>query len=347
MPGDKVLLKKLGLNSKLTETWLGPYVIVKKNSPLSYKIDTGSRRVNSIHIQLLKAIVEREEAATVKRVTTVLEPDSESDSMDHQYTEVVVSGKVDNLNRESDIQDWLSEYNETLTKNPGLTRLVEFSIDTGDSRPIAQWPYNTPLNLRDNVDKELDWLLSKGYIRESDSQWASPMVTVKKPDGSARICVDFKKINSVTTPLPFYMPRVKEVLEAVGWSKVISKMNLSKGCYQVPMVKADVGKTSFVCHRDKFEFLRMPFGVRIAPAVFQALMTNILTACKSFASPYMDVIIVYSETWEEHKTHVRRVLECLRQAGLTANPDKCSWGGVTMEFLGHKVGNGSMNIPDK
>ena len=105
VPGYKVLLRKSGLNSKLTVTWLGPNVIVKKNSPLCYKIDTGSRRVNSVHIQLLKAYVEREEAATVKRVTTVLEPDSELDSMDHQYTEVAVSDKVDNPNRESDIQD--------------------------------------------------------------------------------------------------------------------------------------------------------------------------------------------------------------------------------------------------
>ena len=91
--------------------------------------------------------------------------------------------------------------------------MVEFCIDTGDNKPISQRPYNTPLSLRDSVDKEIDWLLTQGYIRESESQWASPMVTIKKPDGSARLCVDFKQINAITTPLPFYMPRVEEVLE--------------------------------------------------------------------------------------------------------------------------------------
>ena len=165
-----------------------------------------------------------------------------------------------------------------------------------------------------------------------------PDVTVKKPDGTARIGIDFKRINSITTPLPFYMPRVEEVLEAVGRSRVISKMDLSKGYYQVPMVASDIEKTCFVCHRGKFEFVRMPFGVRNAPAVYQALMTRILADCKQFASPYMDDVIVYSETWEDHKQHVCSVLQCLRQAGLTANPDKCCWGGVTMEFLGHNVG---------
>ena len=346
-PGDKVLMRKSGMNSKLSETWLGPYTIVKMNSPLSYKVDTGSRRVNSVHIQLLKGYVERDDTTLVKRITTVLEPDSESDSMEHEYTEVVVSGRVETPNREADIQDWLKEYKDTMTKEPGLTKLAEFSIDTGEHRPIAQRPYNTPLGLRESVDKELDWLLSKGYIRESESQWASPMVTVKKPDGTARICIDFKRINNITTPLPFYMPRVEEVLEAVGRSRVISKMDLSKGYYQVPMVASDIEKTCFVCHRGKFEFVRMPFGVRNAPAVFQALMTRILADCKQFASPYMDDVIVYSETWEDHKQHVRSVLQCLRQAGLTANPDKCCWGGVTMEFLGHNVGNGSMTIPQK
>ena len=76
-----------------------------------------------------------------------------------------------------------------MTKEPGLTDMAEFAIDTGESSPIAQRPYNTPLTLRDSVDKELDWLLEQGYMRESESQWASPMVTVKKPDGTARMSI--------------------------------------------------------------------------------------------------------------------------------------------------------------
>ena len=207
-----------------------------------------------------------------------------------------------------------------------MTTLVDIRIDTGDNKPIAQRHYNTPLSLRDSVDKEIDWLLAQGYIRESESQWASPMVTVKIPDGSARICVDFKRINTVIIPLPFYMPRVEEVLEQVGTSKVICKLNLSKGYYQVPVVVADIPKTCFVCHHGKFEFLRMPFGVRNTPAVFQALMMRILTDCKTFSSPYMDDVIIYSNSWAEHKVHVREVLGRLKKAGLTANPAKCCWG---------------------
>ena len=273
--------------------------------------------------------------------------DTESDSMEQEYTEVVISGKAESRTREKDIEEWLSEFDSTMTRELGLTKSVEFGIDTGDHVPIAQRLYNTPLSLRESVDKEIDWLLSKGYIRESESHWASPMVTVRKPDGSARICVDFKRINTITTPLPFYMPRVEEVLEQVGRSKVISKLDLSKGYYQVPMVVANIPKTCFVCHRGKYEFLRMPCSVRNAPAVFQALMTKLLSEWKSFCSPYMDDVVIYSSSWEEHRVHVREVLRKLKGAGLTVNPAKCSWGGTTMEFLGHLVVNGNMNIPGK
>ena len=170
------------------------------------------------------------------------------------------------------------------------------------------------------------------------------MVTVRKPDETARICVYFKRINEVTEPIPFYMPWVEEVLEAVGRSRVISKLNLSKGYYQVPMLTEHIGKTAFVCHRVNFEFLRMPFGVKNAPAVFH-LMTQIMKDCSKFARPYMDDVVIISTSWEDNKGRVRRVLECLRKAGLTAHPKKCCWGGILMEFLGHKVRNGQMMIP--
>ena len=133
------------------------------------------------------------------------------------------------------------------------------------------------------------------------------MVTVRKPDGSARICVGFKQINAVTTPLPFYMPRVEEVLEAVGRSNMISKLDLSKGYYQLPMVEEDIQKTAFVCHRGTFQFLWMLLGIKNTPAVFQSLMTNILNDCRSFARLYMDDVVIFSDNWEQHKKHVRGV----------------------------------------
>ena len=173
----------------------------------------------------------------------------------------------------------------------------------------------------------------------------SPMVSVKKPDGTATLCVDFKKINAVTRQQPFFMPRVEEVLEGVGKASFISKLDLSKGYYQIKMKDSDVEKTAFICHRGKYEFLRMPFGVKNAPAVFQELMQALLDSHKQFSTPYMDDVIIFSKSWNDHVEHIRKVLETLRQAGLTANPSKCKWGGEHMDFLGHRVGGGRMLMP--
>jgi len=292
--------------------------------PLSYTIDTDVRIIPSAHIQLLKRFVRENDSLKVERATAVLEPDSLGDCIDDRYAEVRVKGDELEMSQKRDIDRILEEFKETVTSEPGLTDRVEFSINTGDSAPIAQRPYNTPIHFRDSIDKEIDWLIEKKYIRRSTSAWASPIVCVRKPDGSARLCVDYKRLNSVT---------------------VLSKMNLAKGYYQIRVNEKDVEKTTFVCHRGKFEFSRMPFGVMNTPAIFQELMQEVLKEDVEYCSPYMDDVTVYSETWEDHLEHIRRVLGRLQSAGLTANPKKCQWGGQMIEFLGHQVGNGRMSLP--
>jgi len=115
------------------------------------------------------------------------------------------------------------------------------------------------------------------------------------------------------------------------------------------MRESDIPKTAFICHRGKFEFLRMPFGhsqVKNAPAVFQELMQGLLNPHKSFSTAYMDDVVIYSETWSDHILHIDVVLRALRGAGLTANPKKCRWGGTSIEFLGHQIGGGRMSMPE-
>jgi len=99
----------------------------------------------------------------------------------------------------------------------------------------------------------VNWLLVQEYIRESNSEWASPIVTVKKPDGSIRLCVDYKRVNAVTTPAPFYMPSIEEILEKVGQASIMSTINLNKKYYQVEMKDENIDKTTFVCHKRHFD----------------------------------------------------------------------------------------------
>ena len=141
------------------------------------------------------------------------------------------------------------------------------------------------------------------------------------------------------------MPRVEEIIEGVGRAQFISKLDLSKGFYQVPLTEKAQPKTAFTCHRGAFQFTRMPFGVKNAPACFQSLMPTVLADLGEFSAPYMDDVVIYSSTWEDHITHIGRVLSMLQQAGLMVNPKKCCWGGRAVEFLGHFIGEGTMAIP--
>ena len=277
-------------------------------------------------------------------MTSVFKCDTDHDDITSRYSEAEVVERDLGQEQKSDLHILLSTYPDIMTSEPGLTH-VQFTIETGDTQPIFQRPYNTPAAFKTSIDKEIDWLLDKGYIRPSTSPWASPTVCVKKPDGSTRLCVDFKKINSVTRQKPFFMPRVEEVLEGVGKASYVSKMDLSKGYYQIRMCERDVQKTAFICHRGKYEFLRIPFGVKNAAAVFQEVMQALLSEHKTFSTPYMDDVIIFSNSWDDHIDHIKTVLDTIRKAGLMANPTKCRWGGEYMEFLGHRVGGGCLSMP--
>ena len=267
----KVLIRKPGLDTKIRESWEGPGTIKAKNSPVSYRVQTDNRLLNTVHVQQLKLFVEQS-PKSVKRVTSVLEADTDQDDITQRFAEVKREQQPLSVEQQGQLRAVLAKHDKVLTKEPGLTQLVTFDIDTREASPVYQRPYNTPASLRHSVDLEIDCLLEKGYIQPSSSPWASPMVTVCKADGSARLCVDFRKINDLTRQTPFYMPRVEKVLEEVGQATHISKLDLSKSYYQVQLTDRSIPKTTFTTHRGTFEFTRMPFGVKNAPAAFQELM---------------------------------------------------------------------------
>ena len=257
----------------------------------------------------------------------MLEADTDQDDITQRLAEVKLEQQPLSIEQQGQLRAVLAKHDKVLTKEPGLTQLVNFDIDTGEASPVYQRPYNTPASLRHSVDLEIDWLLEKGYIQPFSSPWASPMVTVRKADGSARLCVDFRKINDLTRQTLFYMPRVEEVLEGVGQATHIPKLDLSKGYYQVQLTDRSIPKTAFTTHRGTFEFTRMPFGVKNAPAAFQELMQRVLAEHREFATAYMDDVVIFSSSWSEHVEHIDRILDTLGKAGLTANPSKCKWGG--------------------
>ncbi|BHF62235.1 hypothetical protein SprV_0200521600 [Sparganum proliferum] len=206
----------------------------------------------------------------------------------------------------------------------GHTKVLQHCIDTGDARPIRQAPRRIPINYQKDLEKMIQDMLNRSIIRPSSSPWASPIVLVKKKDGTLRLCVDYRRLNSVTKRDSFPPPRIDDTIDALSGAAWFSTLDLASGYWQVEVHPADRAKTAFVVPSGLYEFNMMPFGLANAPATFQRLMTTVLrditpTACLI----YLDDIIVHGKTVEEHNAHLREVLLRLRDAGLVLRTDKC------------------------
>lgn len=244
---------------------------------------------------------------------------------------------------QAELTTLLAEFEDVLQSRPGRTTLTEHRINSRDAHPVRMPPYRLPHAYRDQVLAELKDMLDTGIIEPSNSEWASPMVIVRKKDGGIRLCVDYRRLNSVTAVDPYPMPRIDDLIDRLGHAKYISTLDLSRGYWQVPVAESDRPKTAFTTHTGLFQFRVMPFGLSGAPATFQRMMDGLLQGKGQFAAAYLDDLVVYSETWKEHCHHLRQVLLRLRENGLTAKPAKCQFGMRQCVYLGHVVGGGQVH----
>ena len=220
----------------------------------------------------------------------------------------------------------------------GRTDTVTMKIDTKNHAPIKQRPYRTPLAQHKIVDEAVDEMLEKGIIERSNSPWASPIVLVKKKDGSTRFCVDYRKLNSISTVLAVPLPIIDDLLAVLGKAVFFSSLDLISGYWQVMMHEDDKEKTAFcTSHRGLFQFRVMPFGLMNAPGVFTQLIQQVLEGCEKFSTGYIDDILVFSESLDEHIRHLGVIFERLRQHGLKLKLRKCSFLKPETSYLGYRL----------
>ena len=338
--GDKVLCRIPGLIGKLKESWHGPYEVVARKSRVDYLVNLGKGkgRVKVLHVNNLKRFYPRVE--DVLRLALVAE-----DWSDDEEVGTKLLGKYEGFNEEEVVQGLREEFPEVFSDLPGRTNACKLTIDTGEAAPRRSHPYRVPNKLKEGVRAEVEKLVEMGIVVPSTSPWASPVVPVPKGDGTVRVCVDYRKLNEVTTADPYYMSTMDEILERVGGSRIVSKIDLAKGFYQVEVEPLSQEKTAFVSPYGKFEFTRMPFGLKNAPATFQRLMEVVLRDCYHCSAPYIDDVVVFSSSGAEHVEHLRLVLEKMRKFGLTLKESKCQFGREKLEYLGHVIGGGQLAVP--
>lgn len=213
------------------------------------------------------------------------------------------------------------------------------------SEPTHRGIYRMSPAELDELKKQLDQLLSYGFIRPSTSPFGAPVLFVKKKDGGLRMCIDYRALNRITIKNRYPLPRVDELFDRLRGAKYFSKMDLRSGYHQVRIHPDDIHKTAFRTRYGHYEFLVLPFGLTNAPATFMHLMNSIFRPfLDKFVIVFLDDILIYSRTLTEHKKHVRQVLELLRRNRLYANMKKCSFFKESVSFLGHVVSGDGLSM---
>lgn len=220
----------------------------------------------------------------------------------------------------------------------GLAKDVEHNIRLSDPSPFRQRSRRlAPADIED-VRKHLQELLCAGIIKESRSPYASPIVIVRKRNGSIRMCVDYRLLNSRTVPDQYTTPCIDEALDSLSGSQWFSVLDLRSGYYQIAMAEEDKEKTAFICPLGFFQFERMPQGITGAPATFQRLMEKTVGDMNLLqVLVYLDDLIVFGKSLEEHEERLLKVLDRLGDVGLKISLDKCQFCQPQVRYLGHIV----------
>ena len=247
------------------------------------------------------------------------------------------------------VRKMLAPFSSMWDGSLGRVNVAVHRIETPkDARPFRSQPYRAGPKMRELEEQEIKRQLDLGVIRPSQSEWASPVLLVPKPDGSKRFCVDYRRLNLVTTKDSYPLPRMDECMDSLGEAVYFTLVDANCGYWQIEVHKDDRAKTAFVCHQGAFEYVRMPFGLCNAPPTFQRTMDILLAGYRwKTCLVYLDDVIIFSKTFDDHVQDVRNVLNCLKAAGFSLKLSKCSFFKDEVDYLGHVVKPGKLAVAQK
>uniref|UniRef100_A0A671WFH3 Gypsy retrotransposon integrase-like protein 1 n=1 Tax=Sparus aurata TaxID=8175 RepID=A0A671WFH3_SPAAU len=373
-PGDKVLVLLPMPGAALRAQFSGPYVVKSQVSPTDYIILTPERRRKTrlCHVNMLKSFLSRDAtegkgepapataapgggAVSLACASFLVDDDLEERSDGEQSGRLSNSSILANIEahlsylsveQRSDVVNLLHSHPSLFGDVPSRTsRVLSHDIDVGSATPIKQHAYRCPLPKREVMKQEVEYLLENGLAKPSSSPWSSPCLLALKADGTPRFCTDFQKVNSVTVPDSFPLPRMEDCIDSIGPASIITKLDLLKGYWQVPLTARASAISAFVTPDHFLQYNVMAFGLRNAPATFQRLMHLVLgdvPAC----NVYLDDVVVYSDSWADHVSTLSEVFRRLATASLTLTLAQCEFAKATVTYLGKRVGHGQVRPVD-
>ena len=237
------------------------------------------------------------------------------------------------------VQHFLSSRLNIFAHSPGdlgPCTVATHPINTGEARPVAARPYRYSQADRTAIVEHVNQMLDLGIIEHSHSPWRSLPVMASKKDGGWRFCVNYRGVNNVTKKSSYPIPRIDDILDQLGGACVFSSLDARSGYWQIVMNPEDKEKTAFWSPNGLFQFLRMPFGLTAAPSTYQACMDRLLDGLP-FATCYLDDVLVFSSSLEEHLKHLDAVFERLAQGNIRLHPSKCHFNCAELHHLGYIV----------
>ena len=238
---------------------------------------------------------------------------------------------------QNDLDSLLHEYaSQFATDETSIrtTPLTSMTINTGMADPVSQRPYPKAMKHYQWVKEEIEKLLTTKVICISHSSWSAPIIVVPKGNGGKHLVIDYRTLNKVARKFTWPMPNVEDIFSKLDGATYFTTLNLRAGYHHIPMEKHLIPKTAFNSPFSKYEYVKVPFGLAQAPAYFQELMTGILKDF-SFTIAYLDDIIIFSKTPQQHLSHIRQVFEKLKSANLSMKQSKCSFFSQEIQYLGY------------
>ncbi|XP_043263107.1 uncharacterized protein LOC122403574 [Colletes gigas] len=241
-------------------------------------------------------------------------------------------------NEKRQLEQLLIQHLDLFETSEESTTFAEHRIDTGDNAPIAVPPYRLSPARKAVLRDEIDEMLQKDIIEESESPWAAPVVMVAKKDGGVRVCVDYRRLNAITVTDTYPLPRIDDLIHATTSTRFMTTLDLRSGYWQIPVHQKDQEKTTFVTPFGTYRFKRMPFGLKNAPATFQRMMDRLRAPLgERMIIAYLDDLLILSSSFNNHLADLKATFSRIRFFGLRMNREKCYMCCPEIKYLGHII----------